>query len=436
MAKLRVTNNRPNSPTPARGGRGPTPSLAPALATPAHARNFPPSVPPRRPTARGGQGANQAVAAAKMGAPVAFAGVFGGDSHGTMLRATMDEAGVDTSLSTVSAGPNGQAIIVLEPTGANTILLVPGANNDWDVELPDGLLKSIEGSSCVMLQREIPERINIAVAQHAKKCGVDVLMDVGGDDSPLPTEMLECITMCAPNETELQNLTEMPTSTREEILLAAKKLQEYGVNKVLVTLGKDGSMVLMESGEVITQGALPLYDGGKVVDTTGAGDCFRGAFAVALSRSQTVQVSPPLSLFRSAVVGADPPPTLAYRRSCVKAVNVAHTASRSSQLTWHHHHHHHHHHHPALLPHRRRASSWERRRRHCACRRRVPCRPCQRRVRSRPSWSAPRRSKGATLFFFYTTCLALVALIFLFFSSSLLYGARYVHAAVLGSYSE
>jgi len=68
--------------------------------------------------------------------------------------------------------------------------------------------------SCVMLQREIPERINILVAQHAKKCGVDVLMDVGGDDGPLPTELTTCITLCAPNETELQNLTEMPTSTK------------------------------------------------------------------------------------------------------------------------------------------------------------------------------------------------------------------------------
>ena len=139
-----------------------------------------------------------------MGAPVSFAGVFGGDSHGRMLRDTMHQAGVDTSLSNVSAGPNGQAIIILEPAGDNTIILVPGANNDWDVTLPPGLFEAIEGAACVMLQREIPERINIAVAQHAKKSGVDVLMDVGGDDSPLPNELLECITMCAPNETELQ----------------------------------------------------------------------------------------------------------------------------------------------------------------------------------------------------------------------------------------
>ena len=391
MAKAVFTNSiPPNSPTRARGGgSGPAPS--PALATSAHAHNS--TLLARRPAAHGRQGANQAVAAAKMGAPVAFAGVFGGDSHGSMLRTTMDEAGVDTSLSMVSAGPNGQAIIVLEPTGANTILLVPGANNDWDVELPKGLLKSIEGASCVMLQREIPERINIAVAQHAKQCGVDVLMDVGGDDSPLPKEMLECITMCAPNETELQNLTEMPTSTREEILLAAKKLQEYGVNKVLVTLGSEGSMVLMESGEVITQAALPLYDGGKVVDTTGAGDCFRGTFAVALSRSQTVQVrsqTGPAPLFRSAISCADPPPPppppyqSPMESSGEEKLRLFRLISPGT-----------------TSPHsrRRRGSSWARRRRHYACRRRVPCPRCQRRARSRPSSSAPRRSKGCTLFF-------------------------------------
>jgi ribokinase len=94
----------------------------------------------------GGKGANQAVAAAKMGARVRFAGVFGSDSHGKMLRETMQQAGVCTELSTTSAGPSGQAIILLEPSGANTIMLVPGANADWSVELPSGLLDAIAAS--------------------------------------------------------------------------------------------------------------------------------------------------------------------------------------------------------------------------------------------------------------------------------------------------
>lgn len=228
----------------------------------------------------GGKGANQAVAAARMGGQVNFAGVFGNDGHGRMLRETMHEAGVNTDLSQTSAGPSGQAVILLEPDGKNSIVLVPGANADWPARLPSDLSQAISQASCVMLQREIPEQMNIQVAQCAKANGVSVFMDVGGEDGPLPPALLECIDFCCPNEAELQLLTGMPTETPQQIVDAVKRLQALGVQRVLVTLGEAGSMVFLEDGTTFEQGVIPVD---RVVDTTGAGDCFRGAFAVALA---------------------------------------------------------------------------------------------------------------------------------------------------------
>lgn len=193
--------------------------------------------------APGGKGANQAVAASRLGAPVSFAGIFGSDTHATMLRSTMQEAGVNTELSGISDGPSGQAIILLEPDAMNSIVLIEGANGDWPAVLPSPLKQAITEAGYVLLQREVPERVNIEVARHAKENGVSVLMDVGGDDGPLPSALLECITCCCPNETELNILTDMPTDSEEKIEAAARKLQSFGVREVLVTLGKDGSMV-------------------------------------------------------------------------------------------------------------------------------------------------------------------------------------------------
>ena len=160
----------------------------------------------------GGKGANQAVAASKIGLPgvaVRFAGCFGSDVHAPMLRGTMEAAGVDLSLSFASPGPTGQAMILLQDGGENSIVLVPAANADWPADWAAKLLPEVGAASCVLLQREIPDAINVAVAAAARAAGVPVLLDMGGEDAPLSPALLANVDFVCPNETELRRLVDM-----------------------------------------------------------------------------------------------------------------------------------------------------------------------------------------------------------------------------------
>lgn len=147
----------------------------------------------------GGKGANQAVAAGRLksrfpGLDVKFCGVFGSDVHAPMLKSTMESSNVDLKYSFDSNGPTGQAMILLQPDGENSIVLIPGANHDWPSNWKAKALPGISQASCVMLQREIPDSINIAVAAEAKKNGIPVLLDLGGDETPPPDEV--CVWKC------------------------------------------------------------------------------------------------------------------------------------------------------------------------------------------------------------------------------------------------
>ena len=131
----------------------------------------------------------------------------------------------------------------------------------------------------------MPDGVNIVVARHAKAHGVPVILDLGGDEAPPPDELLDAITYVAPNETELQRLVGLPTGTDSEIAAAAAALQARGVPNVLVTVGAGGSVLFSGTGVPLRQ---PCFPAAEVVDTTGAGDCFRGAFACALAAGRTL----------------------------------------------------------------------------------------------------------------------------------------------------
>mgnify|MGYP000683756078 CR=1 FL=1 len=234
----------------------------------------------------GGKGANQAAAAARFGAETFFDGRFGDDADADVITSTMEGFGVDLSLSLRDPTcPSGKAFIFLEPTGHNSIVIVQGTNiegwtpvNLFTPQLED----SIRKAGAVLLQREIPDFVNLAVAKFASSAGVPVLLDVGGKDSPLDPELAPYITICWPNETELMNISGgLPTGTDDEIAAAVAVLREQGVREVLVTLGEAGSM-MFEEGVTNAKDAIrgPCYKVDKVVDTTGAGDCFRAAYVV------------------------------------------------------------------------------------------------------------------------------------------------------------
>uniref|UniRef100_A0A7S0X1M1 Ribokinase n=1 Tax=Chlamydomonas leiostraca TaxID=1034604 RepID=A0A7S0X1M1_9CHLO len=230
-------------------------------------------------TLPGGKGANQAAAAAKLGYPTYFVGQIGTDANAPLLKAAMREAGADLAHLKDVPGPSGTALILLQANGENSIIIVGGANQAaWD--LTPGAKAAVGGAGAVLLQREIPESVNVQVAQLAKAAGVPVFLDAGGVEGPISHDLLACVTLLSPNETELARLTGLPTDDEAQIRSAAEALQKLGVGSVLVKLGGDGSLLLPGGGgEPIRQKAIPAP---KVVDTTGAGDCFTAAYAVAV----------------------------------------------------------------------------------------------------------------------------------------------------------
>ena len=140
-----------------------------------------------------------------------------------------------------------------------------------------------------MLQREVPQRINIAVAAAAQAHGVPVVLDMGGEDLAMSDELLKSLTLLSANETELARLAGAPTDTDAQVREAALAVQAradasagaQGQGQklhVLLTLGSRGALLLLPDGQFLQQAALPVP---RVVDTTGAGDCFRGAFTAA-----------------------------------------------------------------------------------------------------------------------------------------------------------
>jgi ribokinase len=234
----------------------------------------------------GGKGANQAAAAARLastGCAFMVGQVGASDAHGTEMLACANACGVDTSL--VARHPTaatGQAYILLQQSGENSIIIVGGANVDWPADAPlrADALEAISQASCLLLQREVPENVNVAAARAARAARVPVVLDVGGAEDELSAELLALCTCVSPNETELARLTALPTETDEQVFAAARTLVDAGVAEVVVKLGARGCVRVAGalSEPPIWQPAFPVA---CVVDTTGAGDCFTGAYAVA-----------------------------------------------------------------------------------------------------------------------------------------------------------
>uniref|UniRef100_A0A7S0WT08 Ribokinase n=1 Tax=Chlamydomonas leiostraca TaxID=1034604 RepID=A0A7S0WT08_9CHLO len=255
----------------------------------------------------GGKGANQAAAASLLAGPGAPAPRFvcrlGDDAHLAWLRAELAKVGVDTSASEVVPHmTTGQGIVWLDAEGAATSVVLGGANTEgWPSDAPQlrALAGSlVQGASALMLQREVPERVNEAFAEAARAAGILVLLDAGGSGAPISPALLAAVDAVCPNEQELQVLTGLPTSTEEEVVAAAQALLDQGARGVLVTLEARGSLLLQGAApagghipgasRVVRQPALPV-PGGVVRDATAAGDAFRAAFATALVEGGSVE---------------------------------------------------------------------------------------------------------------------------------------------------
>ncbi|MFF4363371.1 ribokinase [Streptomyces sp. NPDC001604] len=225
-------------------------------------------------TIPGGKGANQAIAAARAGATVSMIGAVGNDAFGTRLRSTLEHSGVDTDLLRTVEGPSGTAHIVVDDKGGNSIVVIPGANGTVDHLVPgdDALIASADA---LLLQLEIPLAAVLAGARAARAHGIRTIL-TPAPAQPLPPELLAATDLLVPNEHEATVLT-----GRTDPAAAATALLDQ-VPEVVVTLGSEGSLYAARGAEPLAVPAPQV----TAVDTTGAGDTFVGALAVALTEGR------------------------------------------------------------------------------------------------------------------------------------------------------
>lgn len=235
-------------------------------------------VAPRFEMGFGGKGANQAVAAALLGAQVAMVTKVGGDMFGPNTKKNFENLGIDTTfVESVPGVSSGVAPIFVDKNSKNSILIIKGANEHLlpaDIDRAKDLILS---SDLVVMQLEVRlETVyyTIALCETNK---IPVILNPAPADPRLDAGKLRGVAFFAPNETELETLTGMPTSSLDQIKTAARSLLKKGIPKVLVTLGEKGSLLLADGEEVL----VPAHKV-KSVDTTGAGDAFIGCFATYL----------------------------------------------------------------------------------------------------------------------------------------------------------
>lgn len=231
-------------------------------------------------TVPGGKGANQAVAASRLGARTAMIGCVGDDAFGGALRGVLEADGVDTGGVRTVAGSSGVALIVVDDAGRNGIVVVPGANGALTPADVDRCEAALAAARVVVLQLETPLATVAHAAARARALGKTVLLNPAPARA-LPPELLACVDLLVPNEVEAGMLTGRPVRSPEDAIAAAEALRARGVGTVLVTLGERGA-VAVDAGGARHHGARPA----KAVDTTAAGDTFIGGLCAALVRGR------------------------------------------------------------------------------------------------------------------------------------------------------
>lgn len=223
----------------------------------------------------GGKGANQATAAARLGADVMMVTKVGDDIFGENNIRNMKESGIDTRHVTVAKGKsNGVAPIFVDKSGENSILIVKGANADLLPAVVDGAADDLKACDLILMQLEVPLETVYHTIEFAAQNGVETILNPAPATTELDLERISKVTFLVPNETELALLSNMPTDTDEEIIQAARFLIAKGIRTVIVTLGSRGARLITAS-EVVNIAPVKVTP----KDTTGAGDAFIGSFA-------------------------------------------------------------------------------------------------------------------------------------------------------------
>lgn len=231
----------------------------------------------------GGKGANQAVAAKRLGSNVCFIGKVGDDENGYQLIKVLKQDQIDISnIKYSESSPTGMAIITVDDSGSNSIIVVPGANmeiSEKDIEEAEEIIKN---SKLLIAQFETPLESTIDAFRVAKANGVTTILNPA-PAKKVSDELLKLTDIIIPNETEAFELTGVKVEDIEGVKKAAKVFVEKGVKFVIITLGERGAALLDDEKLSIVQ-AYKV----KAIDTTAAGDSFIGALASKLQSEDKI----------------------------------------------------------------------------------------------------------------------------------------------------
>jgi ribokinase len=256
-------------------------------------------------TVSGGKGANQAVAAARLGARVSMIGCVGNDAYGEALRGALLAEQIDCRAVSTIDGSSGVALIVVDDSSQNSIVIVPGANGALTAEAIDRFDSVILAADVLICQLEVPDASVGHALKRGRELGKTVILNPAPASRPLPSDWYASIDYLIPNESEASALSGLSVDSLESAQAAATRLMAMGAGKVIITLGAQGS--LFADGQRFEHFPAPVVN---AVDTTAAGDTFVGGFAAALAagkdEAQAIrfgQVAAALSVTRA---GAQP----------------------------------------------------------------------------------------------------------------------------------
>lgn len=233
-------------------------------------------------TIPGGKGANQAVAAARLGAQVSMVGCVGNDAYGEQLRGGLLAEGIDCQAVSVVEGASGVALIVVDDNSQNAIVIVAGANGALTAEVLDSVDEVLQSADVIICQLEVPDATVGHALKRARELGKIVILNPAPASRTLPVDWYTCIDYLIPNESEAAVLSELAVDSLETAEAAAAHLIAAGAGKVIVTLGAQGLM--FANGVSFEHFPAPRV---KAVDTTAAGDTFVGGFAAALASGKS-----------------------------------------------------------------------------------------------------------------------------------------------------
>lgn len=230
----------------------------------------------------GGKGSNQAVAAARLGADVRFISRVGRDAFADLGFAVWADAGVEPLVARSESTATGAASVMVNTvSGENAIVVCPGASFELSETDVDAAADAIRSAAVFVTQLEQPVAAAMRGLAIAREAGVTTVLNPA-PAATVPERMLGLCDYVTPNEVEASAMTGLPVGSQDEVRAAACALRERGAGTAVLTLGAEGALFDGPGGGHL----VPAFRAGPVVETTGAGDAFNGAFAVALAEGR------------------------------------------------------------------------------------------------------------------------------------------------------